>query len=293
MPKLSVITPTYNRANMLIETINSILSQTYKDFEYIIVDDGSTDNTKEIVGKYNDPRIKYYRHDNIGEAKTVNRGYKLSSGEYTIIVNSDDPLYDKNYFHSAIRAFESDPEILAVYPDWIKIDENSNEIDKIYDKQHDLLSMSLDSSLMIGPGMMIKRKALEQIGFRDESIKYTGDLSISFDLVKMGRIKHLEIFGATHRYHSGCLQNTAPQIDIGRELLILFLKIFKKNRCDIPVEILANKREILKNALHIYKAYAQEPLKIMALLDYKSLFNNPFEFVKLLFHLKKRKLIQI
>ena len=77
---------------------------------------------------------------------------------------------------------------------------------------------------MIGPGMIIKHSALEAIGFRDESVKYTGDLSITFQIARLGRIKHLEIFGATHRRHKGCLQNTAPQEDIAKELLELYLK---------------------------------------------------------------------
>ena len=79
--KITVITPTFNRANLISKTIESILSQTYKDFEYYILDDGSTDNTKEVVEPYlKDKRVKYLWHENSGEPATVNWGWSLATG---------------------------------------------------------------------------------------------------------------------------------------------------------------------------------------------------------------------
>ena len=289
MPKISVITPAYNRADMLKETIESVLAQTYEDFEYIIVDDGSTDATKELVKRYlDDSRVENFYHENIGEPKTVNRGYSLSKGEYTIVVNSDDPLYDKDYFKKAVETFETETDILAVYPNWVEIDENSNELSKVKDKQFDFLGLSVTGGLMIGPGMIIKHSALEAIGFRDESVKYTGDLSITFQIARLGRIKHLEIFGATHRRHKGCLQNTAPQEDIAKELLELYLKVFRDDKRNIPPEILRHRKKILKTALYMYCAYAKNPLKYSDLFCYKALFNDVFDKIYFYFSMKKR-----
>ncbi len=139
MPKISVITPAYNRADMLKETIESVLAQTYEDFEYIIVDDGSTDATKELVTRYlDDSRVEYFYHENIGEPKTVNRGYSLSKGEYTIVVNSDDPLYDKDYFKKKRLKLLKQRLIFWLFiQNWVEIDENSNELSKVKDKQFD------------------------------------------------------------------------------------------------------------------------------------------------------------
>ena len=274
---------------MLKETIESVLAQTYEDFEYIIVDDGSTDATKELVTRYlDDSRVEYFYHENIGEPKTVNRGYSLSKGEYTIVVNSDDPLYDKDYFKKAVETFETETDILAVYPNWVEIDENSNELSKVKDKQFDFLGLSVTGGLMIGPGMIIKHSALEAIGFCDESVKYTGDLSITFQIARLGRIKHLEIFGATHRRHKGCLQNTAPQEDIAKELLELYLKVFRDDKRNIPPEILRNRKKILKTALYMYCAYAKNPLKYPDLFCYKALFNDVFDKIYFYFSMKKR-----
>jgi len=292
MPKISIITPSYNRADLLKETIESILAQNYDDFEYLIIDDGSTDGTKELVSNYlKDERVKYYCHDNMGEPKTVNRGYSLSSGKFSMVVNSDDPLYDKNYLKRAVETLEAEPETLAVYPNWVEIDEKSNKTNEILDKQFDFLSLLTTGGLMIGPGMIIRQSALKAIGFRDESVKYTGDLSITFKIARMGKIKHLEIFGATHRRHGGCIQNTAPQEDIGRELMELYLKIFYDERNNIPPLFIKNKKKILKTALSMYKAYAKNPLKYSKLKRYPSLFDNAFERAYFYWYLKRRKFV--
>ena len=294
-PLISVITPTYNRAGFLPETIESVLNQTYKNIEYIIVDDGSTDNTKEVVEPYlQDKRVKYYKHDNIGESKTTNKGYSFSNGELTIVVNSDDPLYETDYFEKAVKTFEENPDILAVYPNWVNTDINSNVISKVDVPQFDLLSMLLSSNVTLGPGMIIKKSALADIGFRNENIKYTGDLTISFKLAGMGKILHIDCYGVTHRNHAGCAQNDpAKQKEIANELLDLYLKIFNESPKDIPVEIKKNMLKILENACYVYKAYSDEKIVLTKLLAYRLIYINPFYLTYMLFYLKKHKLINL
>ncbi|HKK53946.1 MAG TPA: glycosyltransferase family A protein [Patescibacteria group bacterium] len=95
-PKISVIIPTYNRANFLPRAIKSVLNQTFKDFELIIVDDGSTDNTKEVINNYlkNDDRIKYiYQQNSGGPPKPKNTGIKIAKGEYIAFLDSDDEWF--------------------------------------------------------------------------------------------------------------------------------------------------------------------------------------------------------
>jgi glycosyltransferase involved in cell wall biosynthesis len=89
-PFFSVIIPTYNRANFLYKAIESVLSQTYKGFELIIIDDGSTDNTKEIISKYQDERIIYFYQENKERSAARNQGIALSSGKYICFLDSDD-----------------------------------------------------------------------------------------------------------------------------------------------------------------------------------------------------------
>jgi glycosyltransferase involved in cell wall biosynthesis len=92
MPKVSVIIPTYNSARYLPEAIESVLAQTYRDFEIVVIDDGSTDNTKEVVAPYLD-RIIFLEVPNGGPAKARNRAIRKSSGEYVAFLDADDIWY--------------------------------------------------------------------------------------------------------------------------------------------------------------------------------------------------------
>lgn len=87
---ISIITPTYNRAHLLPRMINSVLNQTFNDWELIIVDDGSTDDTSQIVENLKDPRIKYFLKDNSGATASRNLGVKKARGDYIIFLDSDD-----------------------------------------------------------------------------------------------------------------------------------------------------------------------------------------------------------
>ena len=109
MPRLSVITPTYNQAEFIEDTIKSVLSQSFEDFEYIIVDSCSDDGTEEIVRKYEkkDPRILYIREKDRGQADGINKGLRRAKGDVVCWINSDDMYFDKNVFKKAIKAFES------------------------------------------------------------------------------------------------------------------------------------------------------------------------------------------
>lgn len=287
-PLISIITPTYNRADLLPETIESILSQTYKNIEYIIVDDGSTDNTSEIVKPYlNDKRVKYFYHDNMGESKTTNRGYSLASGELTIVINSDDPLLEKDYLEKVVTAFNNNPDVLAVYPNWVNMDINSNVKNVVDVPQFDLISLLQNFNITLGPGMVIKREALKKIGFRDENIRYTGDLNISYKLARMGKLLHLDCYAASHRSHDGCAQYTGNHKEIAEEILNLNLMIFKDKRKNIPKIVFENKETILKKALVLHKCYSNESYEFVKLgLNYKSLFNNFFEEISLYFKFK-------
>lgn len=91
MPKISVIMPVYNAEKYLRDAIDSILCQTFTDFEFIIIDDGSSDSSPNIVLSYDDSRIRFYINDhNMGVAATLNRGLELSTGEYIARMDSDD-----------------------------------------------------------------------------------------------------------------------------------------------------------------------------------------------------------
>lgn len=105
-PFFSVIIPTYNRADLLPIAINSVLSQTYTNWELLIIDDGSKDNTREVVNKYNDPRIKYIYQDNAERSAARNNGIKNALGTYICFLDSDD-YYLPNRLQGLHNALQS------------------------------------------------------------------------------------------------------------------------------------------------------------------------------------------
>lgn len=114
--KVSVIIPCYNHSQFILEALESVLSQTFKDFECIIIDDGSTDNTKNIVLDWVkiDARFKYYYQNNSGLSKARNKGISLSSGQYILPLDSDDKISD-NYLEKCVKALDSRCEIKIAY----------------------------------------------------------------------------------------------------------------------------------------------------------------------------------
>lgn len=117
MPKISVVMPVYNAEKYLREAMDSILNQTYTDFEFIILDDGSKDTSPDIVRSYSDPRIRFYQNEhNMGVAATLNRGLDLATGEYIARMDSDDISLPER-FEKQVTYLDAHPEIAVLATD--------------------------------------------------------------------------------------------------------------------------------------------------------------------------------
>jgi glycosyltransferase involved in cell wall biosynthesis len=122
MPKVSIAIPTYNCSQFLKEAIESVLAQTYQDFELIISDNASTDKTKELVKSFNDQRIGYYRNSkNIGMMANWNKCIELSKGNYLMILGDDDKLYPR-FIEKSVKVHESNPAIGFSFTHCNKVD---------------------------------------------------------------------------------------------------------------------------------------------------------------------------
>jgi len=108
--KFSIVIPTYNRAQLIGNTIQSVLNQTYTNFELIVVDDGSSDNTKEVVNGFNDLRIKYFWKENAERGAARNFGLKQANGEYVFFIDSDDEMLP-NHLETLHQFIAKNPEI--------------------------------------------------------------------------------------------------------------------------------------------------------------------------------------
>lgn len=126
MPKVSVIIPTYNRAARISRAINSVLSQTFNDYEIIIVDDGSTDDTAQVLKQFNG-KIKYIFQENQGSAVARNRGIQEARGEYIAFLDSDD-FWVPEKLTEQVRILESHPKVGIVYSRMPIINEKGEKI---------------------------------------------------------------------------------------------------------------------------------------------------------------------
>jgi glycosyltransferase involved in cell wall biosynthesis len=172
-PNVSVIIPVYNRAGTIQRTINSVVAQTYQDLEIIVVDDGSTDQTSEVVEQVGDMRIRVIRHAiNKGAAEARNTGMKAAAGKYIAWLDSDDEwLCDK--LQVQLDAFvQAAPDQKACYTSYEIIDQQfGSEICIPKYTDYKKLFLSCD----IGPGstLLFDRSVLDKIGYLDSSfIRY-------------------------------------------------------------------------------------------------------------------------
>lgn len=147
-PKVSIGLPVYNGENYLREALDSLLSQSHKDFELIIGDNASTDNTRNICETYakKDQRIRYFRHEvNIGAAANYNRIFELAIGNYFKWAAHDD-VCSPDFLKDCVEKLDSDPSVVLCYPKEIAIDKNGAIIENYMDKYHKLKNLNSTST---------------------------------------------------------------------------------------------------------------------------------------------------
>jgi len=174
--KVSVIIPTYNRANLLPRAINSVLNQTFRDFEIVVVDDGSTDNTREILEPFiKSNQIRYFYQKNKGPSAARNLGIKNSKGEYIAFLDSDDEWLPEK-LEKQIKLFENskDKKLGFVGCDVIIVDEERNTtIQYEFPKYKNYLKYLLSTkSIWFPSAILTKKKILEEIGLFDEDLHF-------------------------------------------------------------------------------------------------------------------------
>lgn len=128
-PTFSIIVPTYNRAHLIFRNIESVINQTYTNWELIIIDDGSTDNTRQVVESYKDQRIKYFWQENQERSIARNNGIKKARGEWVCFIDSDD-WYKKNALELFNSCIEKNDGILALHGVIKMVDHLGNELHK-------------------------------------------------------------------------------------------------------------------------------------------------------------------
>lgn len=172
MPKISVIIPTYNRSGMLRQAISSVLAQTERDFEIIVVDDGSTDDTHSVVGAMEDERISYFYKSNGGPASARNFGLSKATGEYVAFLDHDD-LWPQNYVEVMLSYLENNSEFGAAYSPITVIRPDGGKVESYKRPEGKSGWIALDlfkHGFVWTSATLIRREVLKNFYF-DESLK--------------------------------------------------------------------------------------------------------------------------
>jgi len=192
MPKVSVIIPTYNRAKYLCEAIDSVLAQTYKDYEIIVVDDGSTDDTKKVLAKYGSS-IRYYCQENSGIAVARNVGISLSEGEYIAFLDDDDIwLSDKLKVQMKYLEKNSDIDLVTSRAEIIDSEGHLTggfKPSKFYATDFEGL---LNSNFIVVPSVVFKKKILSKVGYFDEKLRCCEDYELWLRIALKGKIYFMD-----------------------------------------------------------------------------------------------------
>jgi hypothetical protein len=232
---------------LLPETIDSILSQDYPNLEYIVLDDGSTDDTREVLGRYGS-RILWDSHPNMGETRTVNKGWGMARGELVVTVSSDDPVRP-GLISEGVRFMQEHPEVLVAYPDWAIIDEQSRVVREIVTFEYHYLSMVRWHHCFPGPGTFLRRKCFELAGMRDPAFRFVGDYEYWLRLGLHGPFARIPKTLAQWRSHAGAITHVVRDVRMADEHVRMMRMFFA--RPDLPPEVRTLRREAMSAAYFV------------------------------------------
>lgn len=201
MPIVSVIVPFYNRVIWLAEALESVMQQSYSDFEIIMIDDGSTESIDGLIN-LNDSRIKYYRQLNRGPSSARNKGIEMAKGEYLVFLDSDD-IFEHNKLEIQLEYMKKNSNAIMSHTSYTTIDESGNILEVIDTGK---LSGYLYPDILINcpiatPTVMIKREKLNHYRF-NELINIGEDIFLWIQLSKISEVLGIDIPLTKVRKHS-------------------------------------------------------------------------------------------
>lgn len=231
--RLSVLTPVYNGEEFLEETLVSLVNSDYEDLEFVLIDDGSTDNSLAIAKRLFESSSRKFiiiSKTNSGEADSDNVGLAASTGEFVAIVNADDPVYP-SLFSRSVRVFLDNPEVIVTYPDWDMIDEFGNKVKTVQTREYSLDSLLGDNICLPGPGAVIRRSAIESPILRDPKFKYTSDYRQWLHLSSKGDFARIPEVLCTWRIHQGQQTVAALGATQAQEMLDCITDFYETDDC--------------------------------------------------------------
>lgn len=204
--KVSINLITFNRANFIHQAIDSVLAQTFSDWELIIIDDASSDNTKELVELYllKDKRIKYFRQDShTGIAPARNLALKLSIGKYVAVLDSDDIWTDKNKLQKQIEFLDNNFDFCLVGCGVEVVNEKGEPLYKYCnpEKDEEIRKNILITNPFAHSSAVYRKNIIEHIGGYNETLKIGEDYDLWLRIGKVGKMANLNQVYVSYRKH--------------------------------------------------------------------------------------------
>jgi glycosyltransferase involved in cell wall biosynthesis len=248
--KVSVIIPTYNAARFVTTAIDSVLAQTFKDFEILVIDDGSTDNTREILEKYDSPQIHYLHKKNGGVSSARNYGIENSRGKYIAFLDADD-LWLPEKLEKQVALLESNEEIGLCYVATERVNENLQTIGYVaansYDDYCEALLLNLNIVTGSCSSAVVRREVVLQTNGFDVQFSTCADWEYWLRLSLLTQFAPIAEYLVKYRVVTGSMSSN-PYVS-KRDTLGVLNKFFAQ--ADLPEKYKRLKNRALSNNLMI------------------------------------------
>ncbi|RYD79949.1 MAG: glycosyltransferase [Sphingobacteriales bacterium] len=247
--KISIITVVFNNEATISTAIDSVLSQTYKDIEYIIIDGKSTDGTLQIINKYSSSITKIISEPDKGIYDAMNKGVALATGEVVGILNSDDVYADENVLSNVMKEFLEHPADM-VYGDLVYVKNSDlNQIVRVWKSESYYDRFFEDGHVPPHPSLFIKKSVYNKVGLFNQTMRLAADYEFMLRLFKLHNFKSryinrllvkMRLGGATN----GSLKNI---VNGNKEII----KAWKINKLDVPFLLMP--KRVLKRLTQFIK----------------------------------------
>ena len=267
---ISIITPSFNQARYLEQTMRSVLEQDYPNIEYWVIDGGSTDGSVDIIQRYAPSLAGWVSEKDSGQAEAVNKGFARASGDYIAWLNSDD-LYYPGALSEAVRALQANPAAPFVFSDVESIDETGTAFNRMRYGSWGLKDL-MRFRIIGQPGVFMRRSALLKAGFLDTSYQYILDHHLWLRLAALGAPCYVPgALWAAARVHPDA-KNTAQATGFRPEALRLADWLLKDPRFQPLTRQMQNQ---IRAGAHRFSAFylAEAGLPESALLHYARSLN--------------------